>query len=81
MVHVEDRVVATSQMFFADSYTEAVYADPPYARFGLPDTANAQDSIAGDVATNGTLLATTRAPTTAGPGTRALLNLGVSASS
>lgn len=82
-IHVRARVgeqlVATSQLFFTDVYTKGVYADAPYAQFGLPDTSNAQDSIAGDVTTNGTLLTTTRAQTSGGAGTQALLNLGVPA--
>ena len=76
-VHVDDQTVLTSQMFFDGDYTAAVYADAPYAEFGLPDTPNASDRIAGDPAAEGTLLTLKAAPTTAGPGTLGLLNLGI----
>lgn len=76
-VHEGGTKVATSQMFFDGAYTDAVYRAAPYAQFGTPDTTNAQDSIAGNVSTNGTLLELRDAPTRTGPGTLALLNLGV----
>jgi protocatechuate 3,4-dioxygenase beta subunit len=76
-VHVDDATVLTSQVFFDASYLEDVYATEPYAQFGPPDTSNEEDGIAGDVESNGTLLTTTAAETTAGPGTLALVNLGI----
>jgi protocatechuate 3,4-dioxygenase beta subunit len=76
-VHLNDRAVLTSQMFFDEDYTARVYSAAPYAEFGLPDTSNAQDRIAGDPATQGTLLAASAAMTHAGLGTLGLLNLGV----
>lgn len=76
-VHIGNATVTTSQMFFDGAYTESVYTQAPYAQFGNPDTSNAQDSIAGDVSANGTLLALQQADTCRGHGTRALLNLGV----
>jgi protocatechuate 3,4-dioxygenase beta subunit len=76
-VHRDDRTVLTSQLFFPDAYTDAVYASAPYARFGLPDTRNAQDSIAGDPAAEGTLATVRDAVTENGPGTLALLNVGL----
>lgn len=76
-VHAGGTTVATSQMFFDGAYTDTVYRAAPYARFGSPDTTNEQDGIAGNVTTNGTLLALRDAPTRTGPGTLALLNLGV----
>ena len=78
-VHEAGRTTLTSQLFFPDAYTESVYASAPYARFGNPDTPNAQDSIAGDPAAEGTLLAVSRGETGRGPGTVGLLNLGVAA--
>jgi protocatechuate 3,4-dioxygenase beta subunit len=76
-VHLDDRTVLTSQLFFDEDYTASVYRDPPYADFGLPDTSNAADGIAGDPASEGTLLATVAADTANGPGTLGLLNLGI----
>jgi hypothetical protein len=71
--------VLTSQLFFPDDYTDAVYASAPYARFGTPDTRNADDGIAGDPTTEGTLVTVRDAQTDGGAGTLALVNLGVSA--
>lgn len=78
-VHRDDATVLTSQLFFPDDYTDAVYASAPYARFGTPDTRNRDDSIAGDPTTEGTLVTVRDADTDRGAGTLALLNLGVSA--
>jgi protocatechuate 3,4-dioxygenase beta subunit len=78
-VHRDGATVLTSQLFFPDGYTDAVYASAPYAQFGTPDTRNADDSIAGDPKTEGTLLAVRDSGTDRGAGTLALLNLGVSA--
>lgn len=76
-VHVDDDIVLTSQLYFDADHLAGVYATEPYAEFGLPDTTNATDGIAGDPAADGTLLRTTAAETTAGPGTLALANLGI----
>jgi len=76
-VHLDDATVLTSQMFFDPDYTAAVYSAAPYAQFGLPDTSNASDSIAGDPKSEGTLLHTVAGETSKGAGTVALLNLGV----
>ena len=78
-VHRAGDTVLTSQLFFPDDYTDTVYATAPYARFGTPDTRNADDGIAGDPTTEGTLLTVRAADTGRGQGTLALLNLGVSA--
>ena len=78
-VHHAGDTVLTSQLFFPDGYTDAVYRGAPYARFGTPDTTNAQDSIAGDPAAEGTMLTVHDAETENGPGTLGLLNLGVAA--
>ena len=74
-VHVDDETVATSQLFFDEAVTERVFSQEPYAEFGLPDTSNASDSIAGDPAAEGTLL--TLRPADAG--TEALLQISVAA--
>ncbi len=76
-VHLADTTVLTSQMFFDGDYTAGVYAAAPYAEFGLPDTSNSADNIAGNPAAEGTLLHTSAADTTRGAGTLALLNLGI----
>lgn len=78
-VHVDESTVLTSQLYFDDAYTADVHADDPYAEFGPPDTSNEQDAIAGDPAADGTLLVLAEGDTDAGPGTLALLNLGVQA--
>ncbi len=76
-VHVDGREQLTSQLFFDDAYTAAVYAAPPYAEFGPADTPNSADRIAGDALTSGGLLTLTAGLTATGAGTVALTNLGV----
>jgi protocatechuate 3,4-dioxygenase beta subunit len=76
-VHVDDTTILTSQLFFDEDYTASVYAEAPYAENGLPDTTNAQDGIAGDPESEGTLVHLTAAEPTSGAGTLGLLNLGV----
>jgi protocatechuate 3,4-dioxygenase beta subunit len=76
-VHVDDRTVLTSQVYFDEGLLADVYAADPYAEFGMPDTSNEADGIAGDPESDGTLLATSAGPTRAGDGVVALLNLGV----
>ncbi|HNI35142.1 MAG TPA: intradiol ring-cleavage dioxygenase [Microthrixaceae bacterium] len=77
-VHLEDKIVLTSQLFFDADYTEQVYADEPYSDNGLPDTSNERDSIAGDVEREGTLVHTTDATATGGvAATLGLLNLAI----
>jgi protocatechuate 3,4-dioxygenase beta subunit len=76
-VHLDDATVLTSQMFFDAAYTASVYSAAPYAQFGLPDTSNESDSIAGDPQAEGTLLHTLPGDTSKGAGTVALLNLGI----
>lgn len=77
-VRVDDATVLTSQVYVDPAHLETVYADPPYAERGLPDTANEDDGIAGDVVADGTLLATSERTTDRGErGTLALLNLGI----
>jgi len=76
-VHLDEATVLTSQMFFTDDYTAGVFATGPYAEFGLPDTSNESDGVAGDPGADGTLLHTTAGETSRGAGTLALLNLGI----
>ncbi len=78
-VHAEGAVVLTTQLYFDESHLGEVYASPPYSHFGVPGTSTAEDRIAGDVASNGTLLRTTTIETEAGLGTLALANLGIDA--
>lgn len=70
-------IVLTSQLYFDGAYTAKVFSSPPYAEFGLPDTSNEADTIAGDPPNDGTLLRTTAADTPNGRGTLALAVLGV----
>jgi protocatechuate 3,4-dioxygenase beta subunit len=79
-VHLADATVLTSQMFFDSDYTAGVYAAAPYDEFGLPDTSNEADGIAGDAKGEGTLLHTSAGDTSKGAGTVALLNLAIDAS-
>lgn len=81
-VRVDDATVLTSQVYFDPAHLETAYAEAPYAERGLPDTSNEDDGIAGEVTTNGTLLATSDGSTPDGrPRTVALLNLGIDRSS
>ena len=72
-VHRDDEIVLTSQVYFDEAYTEEVFATGAYAEFGPPDTTWATDGIAGDPAADGTALSLSAE----GPGTLALLNLGI----
>ncbi|MHB1139445.1 MAG: dioxygenase family protein, partial [Microthrixaceae bacterium] len=54
-VHLDDTTVLTSQIFFEDDLNEEIFTAAPYSAHGSPDTTNAQDSIAGDPAAEGTL--------------------------
>jgi protocatechuate 3,4-dioxygenase beta subunit len=76
-VHLDDETVLTSQMFFDADYTASVYSAAPYDQFGLPDTPNESDRIAGDPQAEGTLLHTLAGDTSKGAGTVAMLNLGI----
>ena len=80
-VHIDGAALLTSQLYFDEAYTESVYASGVYAQFGNPDTSLAEDRLAGDVASDGTLLVTSEAETERGTGTLALLNVGVDATS
>src|SRR4051794_5623538 len=76
-VHMDDATVLTSQMFFDADYTASVYSAAPYDQFGLPDTSNESDGIAGDPQAEGTLLHTLAGDTSKGAGTVALLNIAI----
>lgn len=78
-VHRDGRTVLTSQLFFDADFLESVYAAEPYAEFGLPDTSNESDNIAGNAEAEGTIVHTSAGQTWSGVGTVALLNLGVDA--
>lgn len=72
-----DERVLTTQLYFDEAYTRSIYAAMPYAQYGLPDTSNDTDTLAGDVTADGTLLVTAPLEGPKGVGTSALLNLGV----
>jgi protocatechuate 3,4-dioxygenase beta subunit len=72
-VRLDDSAVLTTQLYFDDDLTDEIHAQDPYAAHGTRDTRNADDSIAGDPAANGNLLATSAA----GTGTLGLVVLGV----
>ena len=77
-VHTGGRTVLTSQLFFPEDITDAVYTAEPYAATGERDTRNETDNIYGG---NTAQLATVRDETTSrGPGKLALLILGLAAS-
>jgi protocatechuate 3,4-dioxygenase beta subunit len=78
-VHRDGRTVLTSQLFFDPGLLEEVYAVAPYAEFGMPDTSNEDDNIAGNAEAEGTIVHTAPGATWSGTGTVALLNLGVDA--
>jgi protocatechuate 3,4-dioxygenase beta subunit len=44
-VHLASRREATSQLYFPEDATAAVYAAPPYAARGQKDTSNARDAL------------------------------------
>ena len=76
-VHLADKTVLTSQMFFDEAYSKAIYDSGVYAEFGQPDTTNSSDNIAGDTVHEGTIMHLSKGDTTRGAGTVALLNLTV----
>jgi len=44
-VHISGNVVHTGQLFFRDSFTDAVYRRPPYRGRSARDVRNRDDSI------------------------------------
>lgn len=81
-IHVRARVdgdaALTTQIYFDEAYTEAIFATGAYAEFGAPDTTWATDGIARDPATDGSGVTVVAAPTHNGDGTLGLVNLGIS---
>jgi hypothetical protein len=69
--------VLTTQLYFDEAYTEAVYRAAPYAEFGPPDTGWADDRLIGNPIADGTAITLTEATTSRGPGTLGLVNLGL----
>ncbi|GJM39122.1 MAG: hypothetical protein DHS20C19_24890 [Acidimicrobiales bacterium] len=56
-VRVDESLVLTGQLYFDDAYTaEVMQRHPAYVEFGLPDTTNATDGLAGDVENDGSLI-------------------------
>jgi protocatechuate 3,4-dioxygenase beta subunit len=71
-VHVDDQTYLTSQLYFDDAVTAAVYAGGVYAARGQKDTSNARDGILDD-----DLPALLAAAAGEGDGTRAELVVGI----
>ncbi len=67
----------TTQLFLPDEYSADVYVKKEYSDNGIADTSNADDGLAGDVVTDGTLLRVQDAMTIAGAGTLAVATIGV----
>jgi protocatechuate 3,4-dioxygenase beta subunit len=72
-VHLDGSTALTSQLYFAEDYTDQVHAEEPYAARGTRDTRNETDAIAGDPAASGNLVNTSAD----GTGTLGLVVLGV----
>jgi protocatechuate 3,4-dioxygenase beta subunit len=47
-IHLDATTVLVSQLYFPESVTDAVHAQPPYSTHGPRDTTNATDGIAGN---------------------------------
>ncbi|MDH3707777.1 MAG: protocatechuate dioxygenase [Acidimicrobiia bacterium] len=75
-VQRDGSAVYTGQLYFDDGYTAQVYRDEPYAPNGQPDTTNDADVLAGSTLPAG-LLELRPINIGSGPGTQALLNLGI----
>lgn len=76
-VRVDGEQVLTAQLYFDESYTDAVLATGEYAQFGPPDTTWATDGLADDPAADGTGITLAPAPTSLGDGTLGLANIGL----
>ena len=79
-VHIHARVrepgfELTTQLYFDEDYTAAVYAEDPYAGFGLPDTGWEDDGLLVRPDRDGSGITLAPGPTTLGEGTLGLINL------
>lgn len=68
-----------TQLYFDEALTVRILSEGVYADQGPPDTSHAADGLAGDPASEGTMLVTEAADVEGRPGTLALLNLGLDA--
>ena len=75
-VWIDDERVHTTQLYFDEAYTAAVFETGVYAEFGQPDTGWADDRIIGDPTTDGSGIALAAAETDDGLGTLGLVTLG-----
>lgn len=76
-VRVGGELVTTTQLYFDEAYSEAVFESGVYAEFGPPDTSWADDRIIDDPTTDGSGITLRAAPTDQGDGTLGLVNLGI----
>ncbi len=76
---VDGQEARTTQLYFDEAYSEAVYATGEYAQFGPPDTPWSDDGLIGDPTSDGSGISLVAAQTSLGEGTLGLINLGVSA--
>ncbi|MGI9598519.1 MAG: hypothetical protein ACR2QK_20300, partial [Acidimicrobiales bacterium] len=76
-VRVDGEHALTTQLYFDEAYTAAVYATGEYAQFGPPDTPWADDGLIGDPTTDGSGITLASAATSLGDGTLGLVHLGV----
>ena len=72
-VRLDDTEILTTQLYFPDDVSDEIFTEDPYAARGERDTRNEDDSIAGDPAAAGNLLAVSAA----GDGSLGLVVLGV----
>jgi protocatechuate 3,4-dioxygenase beta subunit len=72
----------TTQLFFADSFIDAIYANAPYNSRGTRDTTNATDRVYNTTSSTGVVVGPllTLAPTAGGTGYTATFNIYVQAS-
>lgn len=83
-VHIHARVrdagsELTTQLYFDEGYTAAVYGEDPYVAFGLPDTGWDDDGLIGDPVNDGSAIVVAAGETALGAGTLGLINLGLPA--
>ena len=75
-VWLDDERVHTTQLYFDEAYSAAVFETGVYAEFGQPDTGWADDGIIGDPTTDGSAILLAVAETSEGLGTLGLITLG-----